>query len=229
MPFDRNLFRQSCTAIVPVRAGSKGMPGKNIRPINGTPLYMYAVNQSVGFAKKCVVSTDIPQILDGATGGATYHPLRRPAELATDEAPMEAVIRHAIDSAGISGSVLLLQATSPLRSDRDIASACELYTSGRYELVLSVSRTSSAPLKYGFWSENRFTSLSDPKYCFANRQSLPALYRPNGALYIFDAAWFIKNGGFVTRSVGATLMPAERSIDVDTHADFQKIKTQLEG
>jgi CMP-N,N'-diacetyllegionaminic acid synthase len=68
---------------------------------------------------------------------------------------------------------------------------------------------------------DRFVPVSRPEYCFTNRQSLPEVYRPNGAVYVFSADWFLINGGLATHSIGALVMPPEQSQDIDTEADFR--------
>lgn len=215
-------FFNTCTALVPVRGGSKGLPGKNVRELAGSPLYEHAVWQAQAHAARCIVSTDIREILrDGGPAGCEV--LRRPAGLANDTTPMDAVISHAIDTLDLKGgAILLLQATSPMRLGSDIQAACDLFESGGHELVMSVCRTDSSVLKYGLLDGSGFTPLVDPAYCFANRQLLPDVYRPNGAIYVFGVDWFRRNGGLATDKIGAVVMPEERSIDIDTLADFER-------
>ncbi len=215
-------FFRTCSALVPVRGGSKGLPGKNIRPLAGSPLYEHAVRQGQAHAARCIVSTDIPEILrDGGPSGCEV--LHRPAELATDTTPMDAVINHAIDALNLEGgAILLLQATSPMRLDPDIRAACDLFETGEHDLVMSVCRTDSSVLKYGLLDGPGFIPVADPAYCFSNRQTLPAVYRPNGAIYVFGVDWFRRNGGLATDKIGAVVMPEDRSIDIDTLADFER-------
>ncbi|WP_353628707.1 acylneuraminate cytidylyltransferase family protein (plasmid) [Sulfitobacter sp. TCYB15] len=209
-------------ALIPVRAGSKGLPGKNVRPFAGRPLYEHAVQQGCTVADRCIVSTDIADII--ASGGPPGCDVRvRPANLAGDTAPMDAVITDAIVDAGLeAGTMVLLQATSPLRRNADIAAAVALYRTGAHNLVMSVSRTDPGPLKYGFMTDGTFCPVSGSRFCFANRQALPPLFRPNGAVYVFDIAWFLCNGSLATDRIGAVEMDASVSLDVDTLADFER-------
>ena len=207
-------------AIVPVRAGSRGLPGKNLRAFCGMPLYLRAVEQGIRALGKVLVSTDIAEICQDMlpVGGIVC---RRPAELALDSTPMEEVIRHVIDCQRLQGqAILLLQATSPLRLDNDIRKAISKFSGGQYSMVLSVARRDSGVQKYGTLSRDEFKSFGDPKLCFRNRQALPAVYGPNGAIYIFDANSFISEGGFPTKKIGAIEMPRERSLDIDNEDDF---------
>lgn len=215
-------------ALIPLRAGSRGLPGKNVRPLAGRPLWRHAVEQAQGAgADRVVVSTNIPEVLDTAPEpGLTL--LRRPDDLAQDTTPMAPVVLDAIARAiAEEARVVLLQATSPLRSVEDIEGAVALHQTGGYDLVKTVTATDSGVLKYGMLDGDRFAPLSDPAYCFANRQSLPPVYRPNGAVYVFNAGWFARNGGFATANIGAVVMPPERSFDIDSEDDFARVEAAL--
>ena len=82
-------------------------------------------------------------------------------------------------------------------------------------------------LKWGRLDGDRFVPLSDPAHCFANRQSLPPVVRPNGAVYVMNAEWFLKRGSFVSERIGVVPMSAERSQDIDTLADFERCEAAL--
>lgn len=215
-------------ALVPVRAGSKGLPGKNVRPLAGVPLYARAVAQGLRVVGACAVSTDISQILE-STPPAGCRLLRRPPALCGDHAAMDAVIADAIDQLALPDAtiILLLQATSPLRADADLKAVLDLHASGRYELVMAVTAADSGILKYGTLADGRYQPVARPEYCFANRQSLPRVFRPNGAAYAFTAGTFRRNGGLASTSIGAVEMPAERSADIDTLADFESAEANL--
>lgn len=214
-------------ALVPVRGGSKGLPGKNLKPLAGTPLYRHAVDQGLEAGAEVLISTDIPEVL-AADHGPGVTVIRRPDALAGDEVPMDPVILHALRDRG-EARVVLLQATSPLRRAGDIRAALEVYRKGAFDLVMSVTRTAPGILKYGMAEGSRFVPVAEPAYCFMNRQSLPAVYRPNGAVYVFDADWFRANGGLATDRIGMVEMPEERSLDIDTAEDFARVEAVLRG
>lgn len=209
-------------ALVPVRAGSKGLKDKNIRPFSGRPLYEHAVLQGLRIADSCVISTDIqPIITYGGPPGSKV--ISRPAELATDTATMDAVIHDAITQLQVkNGRMVLLQATTPLRRIEDIQKAINLFETKKYDLVMSVTSTDPTPLKYGLLDDDQFKPVSSPEYCFSNRQALPQLYKPNGAVYIFNIEWFIENGTLATKHTGAFRMPERMSVDIDKLEDFQR-------
>ena len=209
------------TAVVPVRRGSKGLPGKNLRPLAGKPLYRHAVDLALAAgATRVIVSTDIPEILAAAAEQRVLV-LERPADLCGDATPMAPVLQHALDALDVSGPVLLLQATSPLRRIGQLREALATFATGGVGLVMSVTDANRSVLKWGFVEDGRFAPIGKPEWCFANRQQLPAVYRPNGAIYVLDAARFRREGSFVTPDIGVVVMPEEDSADIDGLADFE--------
>jgi len=107
--------------LIPARAGSKGLPGKNLRPLAGRPLIVRTaeVARASGVIDRLVLSTDSAEIADLARGAGIEVPFLRPPDLAADDTPMFPVVRHAIDRVLAGGStpdvIVLLQPTSPLR------------------------------------------------------------------------------------------------------------------
>ena len=214
-------------ALVPMRAGSKGLPGKNLRDLAGLPLYAHSVRvaQEAG-AEAVLLSTDIAAVL-AADHGPGVIPVERPPELASDSAPMAGVVLHALSAeAGLAidddAIVVLLQPTSPLRSADDVLRAVQFIARDEGQLAMGVTQVDSGVLKYGRVIDGRFAPLSRPEHCFANRQSLPPVYRPNGAVYAFRAGWFRRNGGFETPDIVAVEMNETRSIDVDCLEDLER-------
>lgn len=217
-------------ALIPLRAGSKGVPGKNTRDLAGLPLWRHAVAQAraAGIAR-VVVSTDIAALL-AAPPEPGLEMLARPAALAADDTPMDAVLRHVL-GAQVTGAarVVLLQATSPLRQAGDIEATLDLHAQGGFDLVLSASRADSGVLKWGRAKGAEFVPLSDPAHCFANRAALPPVYRPNGAVYVFDADWFRASGTLAGGRIGMVEMPPERAADIDSPEDFAAAEARLTG
>ncbi len=209
------------TAIVPLRRGSRGLPGKNTRLLAGRPLYRHSVDLALAAgARQVVISTDIPEILEAPQPPGVVL-VARPAALCEDEVPMAPVLVHALQAARVEGTVVLLQATSPLRSHADVQDALRRFATGAHDLVMSVTAADRGVLKWGTVDNGRFVPLSKPEHVFSNRQSLPPVVRPNGAVYAFDAQAFLVRGGFASERIGAVEMPAQRSHDIDTLTDFE--------
>ncbi len=217
-------------AIIPLRAGSKGLPGKNLRPLAGKPLYLHSVDQALRVVGRCAISTDIPDVLN-SNPSPSCQMVARPLALAEDQTPMAPVLMHLFEQlkqqTALPKIAVLLQATSPLRRDEDIHNAVALYKENRFELVMSVVKTDPGILKYGFSAGGRFTPVSSPEYCFSNRQALPDIVRPNGAVYVFSPETFMKNGSLATQSIGSIEMPVAHSIDIDTDADLKVAESYL--
>lgn len=214
-------------ALIPVRGGSKGLPGKNTRPLAGKPLYQHSIDQALrAGASHCYVSTDIPEILE-TDHGANVSVVKRPDNLALDGTPMDAVLQGFLTDEFHDDAVLvLLQATSPLRTVEDIHKAIETYQQNAFDLVMTVTPTPSGFLKYGMSEGARFVPVSKPEYCFANRQDLPVTYRPNGAVYVFRTAWLKANGGLATDNIGMVEMDPESSFDIDDISDFGRVESR---
>ncbi|MCL1629148.1 acylneuraminate cytidylyltransferase family protein [Roseibaca sp. V10] len=223
-----------CLAIVPLRAGSKGLPGKNTRLLAGRPLYAHALEQArAAGISPALVTSDIAELASAELGpGARFAP--RPAHLAQDTTPMDAVLDHVLthDAPG-PATIVLLQATTPLRAPQDIARAIALHATGEHALVMSATRAESGVLKWGTAENGRFVPLSrDAAHCFTNRAELPPVYRPDGAVYVFDADAYRRAGSLgalAVHGVGMVETPLDRAFDIDTLADFSRVEALLEA
>jgi CMP-N-acetylneuraminic acid synthetase len=211
------------TAVIPIRAGSKGLPGKNTRILAGRPLYMHAVHLALDAgAKRVLITTDIDEVLKSNFPEEVLV-VRRPPQLSGDDVTMSPVLMHLLMQEKVQGPIVLLQATSPLRKVSDIQTALLQLETGEFDLVMSVTEAERSVLKWGTILDNkRYVPLADVAYCFANRQSLPPVYKPNGALYAMRAEWFINNGSLATQKLGTVIMPVERSQDIDNLVDFER-------
>jgi N-acylneuraminate cytidylyltransferase len=215
------------TAVIPLRSGSKGLPGKNTRVLAGKPLYRHAVDLALqAGAHRVILSTDILEILQAQLPQGVVA-LQRPVELCGDTVPMAPVLAHALKAASCEGVVVLLQATSPMRQLADVESALQVFATGTHELVMSVTEADRGVLKWGQIEGDRFVPLSDPAHCFSNRQSLPSVVKPNGAIYVMDAAWLMARESFVSEKIGVVQMSAAHSQDIDTLADFERCEAAL--
>lgn len=224
-----SVNKPNLVAIVPVRAGSKGVPGKNIRALAGQPLYMHAVRQGLRIADKVIITTDIHEIHQAHLPDGCEI-CSRPSALTSDDTPMAPVIGHLIETMRLQECTLvLLQATTPLRTDSDIKAAISLHDEQRHNLVMSVVARDRGVLKYGLLNGDDFCAMRDPEFCFANRQELPSVYAPNGAVYVFKASQFMNSRNFPTKKIGAIKMPRQRSIDIDSDEDFRLADEALSG
>ena len=124
---------KSILGLIPARAGSKGIPGKNIKDIMGKPLIAYSIEGALksSYIDRVVVSTEDDKIAEISKELGAEVPFRRPSVFASDEASSADVVLHALrffqKQGLLTDSIMLLQPTSPLRSREDIDKAVELF------------------------------------------------------------------------------------------------------
>lgn len=211
-------------ALIPARGGSKGVPGKNIRMLIDKPLLAWSIEaaKQSRYIDKVILSSDDDAIIECAKQWGCEVPFRRPAELATDEAPTMDAVLHALDKVPGFDKIVILQATSPLRNSEDIDRCLEF--SMRHKLCVSVTETSKSPYWTYFKNEEHVLTpvlKADP---LTRRQDLPKAYVPNGAIYIADVEEILHSRTLFTERTAAYEMPRERSIDIDTEEDFAYIE-----
>jgi N-acylneuraminate cytidylyltransferase len=212
-------------AIVAARGGSKGLPGKNVALCGGKPLIAWSVLAAMGsrFVDRVLISSDDAAILAAAREAGAETPFVRPAELATDEATMDRVVAHALEAAGERFDVgVLLQATSPLRLAEDIDEALGTLDRTGAPSVVGVTEPDKSP----YWMhtvgpDGRLKPLFPELARTGRRQELPTTYVVNGALYVFEVAWFERGRHFTTEESVGFVMPRARSVDVDTARDLK--------
>ncbi len=225
-------LRTDWIGLIPMRRGSRRVIGKNTRKLAGKPLYSYTLETAKrAGAKRIYISTDIPEVINAPSPNGVMVLSRRP-ELAEDETPMGRVVADFLTvppGAELADEeiIVLLQPTSPLRTEKDILNCLEKFAELKVGLVMSVAAAESSILKCGRMEGDIFIPLSTVDNCFANSQSLPRAYRPNGAVFVFTAGGFRKNG-FAVEKIGACPMPAERSLDIDEEKDFAAIQALME-
>lgn len=209
-------------ALIPIREGSKGLKNKNLLKIDGIPLYLRAVNQALRITNNCIINTDIREVIEKKFG-SNIQIYERDKKFAEDSTSMNVVLRDFFSNVNLKDKViLLLQVTSPLRLDKDIEEAIKIYNSGKFSIVLSVKKVKSNALKQGYIMNQEFIPINN-QYLFSNRQTLPDLYAPNGAIYIFSVKDFLEYNSIPNKNIGFYEMPNERSIDIDTKEDIVKV------
>lgn len=223
--------RPRIVAVIPARAGSKGIPGKNTRLLRGKPLIQYTMEAAwaSGVVDEVVVSSDGSAILALAQRlGAT--PLVRPAELASDAAPTASAIAHLVEASALRKAdiIVLLQPTSPLRRAAHIRAALERYTRDAVPLV-SMDESPYYPDKYLSIDEHGRLTTTVPGAATRPRQALSARFKPNGAIYIFSVAQFRAAGDVPIIGSRAFLMDKIASIDIDAPEDLRLVELILEN
>lgn len=213
-------------AIIPARGGSKGLPGKNIKLLNGKPLIAYTIECALRSDKitHVVVSTDSNEIAEIALKYGAEVPFLRPYYLATDDA--RAIDNYKYTIRRLSEfyneeieSFVVLQPTSPLRIPQDIDNAISLFNNKNADSVISYTEEAHPISWHKFLDDTgRLINIFDDT--IANRQELRKSYYPNGAIYVFKRS-IIEHDLYYTDKTFAYVMPRNRSIDIDYIEDFQ--------
>lgn len=209
-------------AVIPARGGSKGIPGKNLRPLGGKPLIVWTIEaaRKSKLVDRVIVSTDDEKIAAVAVRcGAEV--VRRPPELARDDSPSEDALRHVIEhfegGEEISGPVVFLQATSPFRADDDIDRALTLFRDTGADSLLSV-----VPSHAFLWEEHggEARPVSHDYRQRKRRQEMKSQYRENGSIYIFKPALLLSEGRRLGGKVVLYRMSEDAGVDIDSELDF---------
>ncbi|HAS6211377.1 TPA: NTP transferase domain-containing protein [Vibrio vulnificus] len=222
-------------AITPARGGSKRLPGKNIKNLNGKPLIQWTIDAALAVQEiaRVMVTTDCDEIAEIAKKAGAEVPFIRPPELATDTSSSSDVIRHALDFYRAQGEefdfVLLLQPTSPIRSADDIRHAIEQLKAHTADAVVSVCPCDHSPLWANTLPDDR--SMADfirHEVSQLRSQDLPDYYRINGAIYLTRVSRFYQeNSLFLSSNIFAYVMDNESSVDIDHELDFLIAETVL--
>lgn len=213
-------------ALIPARGGSKGVPGKNIRPLKGKPLIAYAIDCAKGskYVDRVIVSTDDPETADVARRYGAEVPFLRPAHLATDSSMAVDTYIYTVDrlaeteNASVDSFVVLLP-TTPLRTSGDVDRAIGLFLEKNADSVISYT-PEAHPVRWHKYINDDGSFENVFEETLANRQELRKSYYPNGAIYVFRTS-VVKARKYYTDNSYAYVMPRERSVDIDTEEDFR--------
>ena len=219
-------------AVIPARGGSKGLPGKNIRPLAGLPL----IAHSILFARMCpeitctIVSTDSEEIAIVAQHYGAEVPFIRPLELAQDDTPTWPVLRHALQSIEqiekhTYDFLILLDPTSPGRLPADVTNAlAKLRATPEAAGIIAVSQPEFNPIWHCVVERDGWmTDLFKEAQQFNQRQDVPTVYRINGSLYIWRSD-FVRQETQGWRQARNIIfeMPEARAIHIDDATEFKK-------
>ncbi len=224
-------MKRICT--ICARGGSKGVKGKNIRPLLGKPLIAYSIEQArrSGLFEVIAVSSDSDLILATAKEFGADYLIKRPDELATDQAAKLPVIKHCVAEVerqtGCSFVVIVdLDATSPLRSVEDIQNAVALLEeSGAGNVLTAMPARRSPYFNLVELNENDVVELSKPlKTPIVRRQDAPRCYDMNASIYAWKHQVLFHSNSIFNADTRLYVMPEERSIDIDSELDFKFVE-----
>lgn len=224
------LNEKSILAIIPARGGSKGVPGKNLRVVNGKSLLAHtiATAQLSTLIDRIIVSSEDDQILAAAHEARAEVPFVRPQALAADDTPSVDVIIHALKELPHYDYVVILQVTSPLRKVEDIDQCLQLCQQKGAPACVSVTQAAESPYwMFNINEQHALSPLLAKQSIPTQRQACPTTYVLNGAVFAAHSDWFMQKKTFITPETIAYIMPKERSLDIDTEFDFDLLNCYL--
>ena len=218
--------------VIPARGGSKGIPHKNIKPLNGKPLIYYSIDvaRQLTTDEHICVSTDDEEIIEVVENYGLKVPFIRPNHLATDSATTNDVLLHVIEyfeSKGIYyDTVVLLQPTSPLRNVIHVNESLKLFND-TLDMVVSVKESHAASVICSE-NENGFLELFINKSA-KRRQDISSFYEYNGAIYVINVSR-LKNKGINGFSLNRKyLMDQISSYDIDSPIDWLIVESIIKS
>lgn len=224
-----------CT--ITVRAGSKGVPGKNLRIVAGVPLFGHSVQQAVasGLFDEVVVTTDSQEILDLAPSFGATGIVVRPPHMATDTAGKVQAIAHAVLETEARLGVRFdtsvdLDATSPLRTVDDIIAAVALFDSSDVDSLITGTEARRNPYfnLVELQPDGTVAVSKKPDDAVLRRQDAPRSFDMNGSIYVWKRDSLIENPVVFFPSTILYEMPPERSQDIDSEYDFAVVRWLME-
>ncbi|MDX1975773.1 MAG: acylneuraminate cytidylyltransferase family protein [Rickettsiales bacterium] len=218
-----------CLALITARAGSKGIPRKNLYPLAGKPLIGYSFDAAKASTKltRTILSSDGDEIIAYAKEQGIEAPFVRPAEFSDDRASHNDVILHALEWLKQHENykpdwLVVLQPTSPLRTAQDIDNAIELALAKDADSVKSVTVAEPHPyLAQSLDKNGHMTPFFKELSTHTRRQDMPECYVLNGAIYVVKVAAFLEHKTLSMQNCFAYVMPPERSVDIDSLLDMK--------
>jgi len=217
------------------RAGSKGVANKNLRLINGLPLIAYSLQQAIEskLFTQISVSSDSPEIRSTALAHGATFVVDRPEHMASDTAPKLPAIRHCVETSekefGEFDVVIDLDATAPLRIVADIVGALDLLKATDADNIITGTPAHRSPyFNLVETDTNGIVHLSKPlPESVSRRQDSPECFDMNASIYVWKRNALLDNQSLFAPSTRLFVMPRERSLDIDSQADFEMVEWMM--
>lgn len=209
-------------AIIPARGGSKGVPGKNWKPVDGKPLISYTIEAALQsrLLSEIYVSSDDRHILDLAAGYKGIKVHVRPNGLATDSSPVSETV-SVICSNTSCDAIMLLQPTAPIRTSDNIDDAIRLMeNAGHCNSVISVVPMDDVHPARMYWIKDGEMHSILPEYELARRQDIPPAYYRNGSIYLVRKNAFDDKKSLMVKPSIPYIMPSGWLLNIDEPRDM---------
>lgn len=219
-------------AFVFARGGSKGVPRKNVKDLNGQPLIAYSIKTALASPSidRVVVSTDDQEIANVAKAYGAEVPFMRPTELAEDKSSEFEAWKHAVSAyqEQISDPISVfvsLPPTSPLRSVDDVEKCVETYITTDADMVVTVKNASRSPyfnmIKNDQHGHSTLVNLAPDGKRYVRRQDVPEVFDMTTVAYVSCPEFILGADSIFSGVVRSVVVPDERAIDIDTMLDFE--------
>jgi CMP-N,N'-diacetyllegionaminic acid synthase len=228
--------QRTVLGIVPARAGSKGIPGKNIRMMAGKPLLVYTAEAALGAAhlSRVLLSTDDPGIADIGKASGLEVPFLRPSQISLDSTPMIDVVLHCIGWARNDGceydAVCVLQPTSPLRTSATIDRCISLLWETNVDSVISVRPVPTEYNPHWVYFETP-EGLLEPSVSrnaeIPSRQQLPPAYHADGSVFVARTQTVVEQHSLKGKRTLGSISPEQEAVDLDTQEQWQLLERRL--
>jgi CMP-N-acetylneuraminic acid synthetase len=222
--------------LIPARAGSKGVPGKNLRLLAGKPLLNYTIESAAAARRlgRVVVSTESDAIAAVARAAGGDVPFSRPEALAADDTPMLPVVAHALRTLAEQGdaydAVCLLQPTCPLRRPEDIDGCIELLERSDADSVVTVLEVPARYHPHWTFLDNGDGSLrpATGSPLVPRRQELARAYHRDGSVYVTRCSVVLDEGSLYGRRTLGYRGAPERNVNIDDLEDWARAEQLLD-
>lgn len=224
--------------IIPARGGSRGVPGKNIKLLDGKPLLQYTSEIALEsqYLTDVILSSDDKQIITVAKSLGIQVPFLRPEELAKDTIPTIDVIIHALqwyeNQAIFFDAVCLLQVTSPFRTVEFLDKAIEKFIASGCDSLVSVQKV---PHEYNpHWTfevnpEGNLKIATGEEKIISRRQELPEAYHRDGSIYIMKTEVLLQQHSLYGKSISFIESAPEFYVNIDTLTDWEKAEQMIKN
>ena len=218
--------------LTPARGGSKGIPDKNLKEVNGKPLIAYAIECGLlsPSIDHHVVSTDSKQIAEVAKQYGAEVPFIRSAKLATDEAPMLPVIQHAILESEKYykkevRALVLLDPTAPMRTIEDVEEALKIFRENDCDAVISGNEAHRNPCFNMVKLENGYCRLlMSSGASVGRRQDAPEVFDLNTVVWVYSRGAIMEEEARIPKRTLLYEVPKERSLDIDSEKNVKYLE-----
>jgi len=224
---------KSFLAIIPARAGSKGIPHKNITNINGKPLIKYTIDEASKskYIDRILVSTDSKKIADISKECGADVPFLRPSSLASDTSKTIDTIIYTIEKLKYMGELydylVLLQPTQPLRQSFHIDEAIEKIIKYNSSSLVSVSKVREHPILMRTVNKDGLMNRLLEANSTVRRQDFPDYYKVNGSIYINKIDESLNCVTSLNDNVLPYIIDEKFDVDIDNYIDLEVFKLKL--